>query len=81
MDTVKIREEINAYLQKADNRLLNLIYSMIKADQSSGQAGYMPDGTPITKEELIGRAKTSEKDIDEGRVKQIDQIRNEAKNW
>jgi hypothetical protein len=81
MDTVKIRKEINAYIQKADNRFLNLVYGMIKADQSSRSIGYKPDGNPILKEELITRAKRSEKDIQKNQVKQIDQIRNELKNW
>jgi hypothetical protein len=81
MNTVKIRKEINQYLQQADDRVLKLIHGLIKADQSSSPVGYQPDGTPITKEELVARAERSEKDIKEGRVKTSKQVREEMKKW
>ena len=81
MDSVKIREEISQYLQYADDRVLNLIHGLIKADQTSSIVGYKPGGAPITKEELIARAERSEKDIREGRVKTSKQVREEMKNW
>jgi len=81
MDTVKIREEINQYLQHADDRVLKLIHGLIMADQTSSPVGYKPDGASITKEELITRAEKSERDIREGRVKTSRQVREEMKNW
>ena len=81
MDTVKIREEISQYLQHADDRVLKLIHGLIKADQISSPVGYKTDGTVITKEELISRAERSERDISEGRVKTLKQVREEMKNW
>ncbi len=81
MDTIKIREEINQYLQHADERMLKLIHGLIKADQTSLPVGYKPDDTAITKEELIARAERSERDIREGRVKTSEKIREEMKNW
>ncbi|AKP53765.1 hypothetical protein CA2015_4423 [Cyclobacterium amurskyense] len=81
MDTVKIREEISQYLQHADDRVLKLIHGLIKADQIASPVGYKPDGTAITKEELISRAERSEKDIREGRVKTSKQVREEIKHW
>ena len=81
MNTVKIRKEIYEYVQDADDRMLKLIHGLIKADQASSPAGYKPDGTPITKEELVARAERAEKDIIEGRVKTAKQVRKEMKNW
>lgn len=81
MDTIKIREEINQYLQTADDRVLLLIHGMINADQASSPVGYKPDGYPICKEELIARVEKSEKDIQEGRVKSSVQVREEMKQW
>ncbi|WP_158861399.1 hypothetical protein [Lunatibacter salilacus] len=81
MEPVNIREEINQYLEHADDRLLKLIHGLIKADQASSSAGYRPDGIGITKEELIARAETAERDISEGRVKTLKQIREEMKSW
>ncbi len=36
--------------------------------------GSAPDGSPITVEELIARAKESERDIEAGRVSDIDEV-------
>ncbi len=33
MDNITIRKEIHQYIDEADERFLNLIYGMIKADQ------------------------------------------------
>ena len=81
MNTIKLRDEISEYLQRADDRFLKLIHGMVKADQTSVSVGYNPDGTPITKEEMIARAERSERDIREGRVKTSKQVREEMKSW
>lgn len=81
MDTAKIREEITQYLKHADDRVLKLIHGLVKADQTSSPVGYKPDGTAITKEQLIARAERSEMAIKEGRVKTLKQVRDEMKNW
>ena len=79
MDATRIREEIHEYLQNADDRFLTLIHGMVKADQAI--LGYKPDGTSITKEEMIARAERSERDISEGGVKTASQIWEEMKSW
>jgi hypothetical protein len=82
MNTTRIRQEINEYLQQADDRFLKLVHGMIVADRGSSLiVGYKTNGQPITKEELIVRAERSEKDIREGRVKTGKQIREEMKDW
>ena len=81
MNTIKIKEEINEYLQHADDRVLKLVHGLNKADQMSLPVGYKLDGTPITKEELIARAEKAEEDVRECRVKTSKQVREEMKNW
>ena len=39
-----------------------------------GIVGSNPDGSPITVEELIARAEESERDIEAGRVSDIDEV-------
>lgn len=80
MDSVKLKEEIGQYILHADDRFLQLVHGMIKADQTS-TVGYQPDGTPINKQDLINRAKASEEDIKEGRVKSLKVLKEEVKNW
>ena len=45
MSTRLIREELHEYINKADTRLLNLIYAMVQAD--------LPEDSFITPEERI----------------------------
>ncbi len=80
MNTVTIRDKISHYLDNADDRLLQLVYGMIKADQMS-VVGSNPDGSVITKEDLIARAEKSEEDIRESRVQSLKHVQDEIKNW
>lgn len=53
----------------------------ILSSQSEPVAGYKPNGEPITKSELIARAKASNKAIEEGRVTSIEDLEKESENW
>jgi hypothetical protein len=44
-------------------------------------AGYTPNGESITKSELIARAKTSNKAIEEGKLSSIEDLEKESENW
>lgn len=80
MNTLKIKSEINHYLDKADDRFLQLVYGMILADQIS-VTGYDAEGSAISKDELIARAERSELDIKEGRVESLKKVQEEIKKW
>lgn len=82
MDNVKLKEEIGQYIQHADERFLQLVHGMIKADQTS-TVGYQPDATPITvtRQDLIASAEASEQDIKEGRVKSLEALKEEVKRY
>lgn len=80
MNALKIKDEINYYLDKADDHFLQLVHGMIKADQTS-VVGYNTDGSVITRDDLIVRAERSEQDIKEGRVQGLKQVREETQDW
>ncbi len=44
-------------------------------------AGYNPDGGPITRSELVARARDSNNAIKEGRVISIEDLEKESENW
>jgi len=76
MDSEKIKNEINQLLEKADDRVLIMVHGLLKADQaSSGEVD------SDYKQKLIDRARKSEKDINERRVKTSKQIREQIKKW
>lgn len=80
MDTIKIKDEISLYIEHADDRFLQLVYAMIKADQNT-VIGRQVDGTPISKSELSKRAEKSENDIKEGKVQDLIEVRKEVNDW
>ena len=63
-----------------DTKIIQQIKELLSS-QSEPIAGYKPTGEPITKSELIARAKASNKDIEEGRLISIDDLEEESKNW
>ena len=81
MSTAEIREEIRDYVDKADSRLLGMIYAMLKADEQNDLVGYTAKGDLLTKEEMIARAKKADQDIKDGRVKSLDELKKDIKNW
>ena len=81
MSTAEIREEIQDYVDKADSRLLLMIYAMLKADEQNDMVGYTPQGNLLTQKEIIARAQKAEQDIKDGRVKSLDELKKDIKNW
>ncbi len=74
MSKINIRKEINKYLQMADDRFIMLVYGTIEADRKM-VVGFTPDNKPITREDLISRARRSEENIKKGRVKSSAKVR------
>lgn len=53
----------------------------ILSSQKEPIAGYKPGGGPITRSELVARARDSNKAIKEGRVISIEDLEKESGNW
>ncbi|WP_245189748.1 hypothetical protein [Lunatimonas salinarum] len=51
------------------------------SSQKEPIAGYKPDGSPITRSELIARARDSNKAIKEGKLTSIEDLEKESENW
>ncbi len=62
-------------MDKGDSRLLTIIHAMIKADEQNELAAYAPQGSLLTKEELLARAEKAEEDIVAGRVKSVKDLK------
>ncbi|WP_339905684.1 hypothetical protein [uncultured Cyclobacterium sp.] len=76
-------EKLNLIEQLAKLEDIKVILQIkdLLSSQKEPIAGYKPDGGPITKSELIARAKDSNKAIIEGRVISIEDLENESENW
>ena len=76
----KLREDLHHYIEELDEKFLKVVHAMVEAYADQEQVlGSTPDGKPITKNELIQRAKLAEEDIKEGRVVDIEDM--EKEEW
>ena len=63
---------------------INVIKKIKEVLQNSSQekaVGNNPDGSIITQSDLISRAEASDRAIQEGRTKKIEQVREDMKDW
>jgi len=63
-----------------DIKIIHQIKDLLSS-QKEPIVGYKPDGGPITRSELIVRARDSNKAIKEGRVISIEDLEKESENW
>lgn len=80
MNTVQVRQRIHEYIDKADDRFLNLVHSMIEADETS-TIGYRPDGSPISKADLINRTRISTQQISTGQAIRSEELKKDFEQW
>ena len=60
-----------------DERVIEQLEQLRNEDQSIATHSFVP----MTKEELIARAKSARKDIEEGRLFTTEEIKKESENW
>lgn len=76
MKTSAVRKEIHEYLDKADDRFVSLVHSMVQADKKSeGQS------ERFLKKEMIRRARQSEQEIAEGKTISAKQFNADFQQW
>jgi len=84
MNTAQIKQKLHQFIDKSDERFLRMMHAMAQEyshEKKGDIAGYKPDGSPITKQELIARAQESEKAIEEGRAIDFKDFEKEIESW
>lgn len=66
-------------LQDAD--VIQKVKDILQGSDEGRVIGYNPDGSIITKSDLIARAEISNQAIKKGSTKSIDQVRANMKSW
>ena len=64
-----------------DVTIIKKIKEILQSSYSEAIAGYNPDGSAISRADLLSRANESNKAITEGRTKTIEQVRENMKKW
>lgn len=76
MKTSTVRKEIHEYVDKADDRFLALVHSMVQVEKKSkSQSG------SLLKKEMIRRAEQSEQEIAEGKTISAKQFNADFQKW
>jgi hypothetical protein len=82
MGSIQVREELQKFFNQADERFLKVVHAMMKEYvRDLKVVGYNPDGVPLSKEELIIRARLSNQAIQKRKIKSVKQIRKDSKSW
>jgi hypothetical protein len=82
MRSTQLKEDLQKYINLADERFLKVVHAMMKEYvRDLKVVGYSPVGNPISKEELITRTRIANQAIKEGKVKSLKRVRKESKNW
>ncbi|MBW8051804.1 MAG: hypothetical protein FVQ77_16000 [Cytophagales bacterium] len=81
MSTAQIKEKLHQYIDQGDESLIKKIYKLVKENDLDEIVGYAADRKPITKKDIIARAKQANEDIADGRVITQEDLEKEAENW
>lgn len=81
MGVHKLREELHEYINQADERFLKMVYAMSKEYKKTDVVGYTVDGSPITKENLIKRARAASKRVKSGDYISQEELEKESDKW
>jgi hypothetical protein len=82
MGVQKLREELHDYINHADERFLKMVYAMSKEYKKEHiVVGYNVDGSPITKEDIVRRAKAASQRVKSGDFISQDEVEKEIENW
>ena len=64
-----------------DVTIILKVKQILQSSNPEAKAGYDPDGSVISRADLLSRADESNKAITEGRTKSIEQVRENMKKW
>lgn len=81
MGVQKLREELHDYINKADERFLKMVYAMSREYNKLDVAGFHVDGSPITKKDLVNRAKAASQRVKSGDFVTQEEVERETENW
>jgi len=76
-----LREELHDYINHADERFLKMVYAMSKEYNETAIVGYHVDGSPISKETLVKRAKAASERVKSGDFITQEDVEREVENW
>jgi hypothetical protein len=81
MGVQKLREDLHDYINHADETFLKMVYAMSKEYKKSDVVGFNVDGSRITQQGLVKRAKAASKRVKSGDFITQEEVEKEIENW
>jgi len=78
MGVLELREELHKYINLADERFLKMVYAMSQEYKESKVVGYNVDGSPITQQDVVDRAKAASSRVKSGNFLTQEEVEKEA---
>ena len=75
MGIPKIRTELQSIIEKADDRIIKMVYAMLKSYQQDEIIGFTVEGAPLTISRLEQQLAASEQEIKEGKTHTHEQVK------
>lgn len=80
MTTIEIKTRINKLLDQADDRLLQMIYAMLREDDKTIVA-HTTEGKPLTRKAYKKELELSHKEIKQGNTITLEDLEKEIEQW
>ena len=74
MSTVELKDRIQFFLERADERVLNIVNSVFENYYQQEHVAFHPDGTPMSRKEYKDALDIAEKQIKEGDYHSVDDL-------
>jgi len=83
MSSTQVKEQIQKYIEQADERMIRAIYAMLQNyfDQEEEILAFTVDGKPLTKKDMLDKLNNAVSDVENGKGLTSDDIRKAKKNW
>jgi len=80
MSSIQIREELQKYINEADDRFIHLVYGMMKEDKK-GTLIYTVQGQPLTRMQYKADINEARKQYEDGNYISQEELEKKTKNW
>ncbi len=83
MSTSQVKTQLHEYIEKADEKMLRMMFSLMQNyyEDENAIVAFTATGTPLTKKEMIALSDEAIKSVENGTSLSSDDIRKMKANW
>lgn len=81
MSTEELRKKAHRFIERANDKVLKKVLALETENEQTSIVGYDPDGTPITREDLVREAKEASARVKAGDYIAQEDLDKDVENW